>query len=74
MIEEQEMDPMNWLKVDLLQDEASTKGMRAIRYFAQKLHEAQSNPHLQVAVLAQLKSNNLIPPAAQEERDCSLER
>ena len=73
MAEEQEMDLMNWLKVDLLQDEASSEGIEAIRYFAHKLHEAKSNPHLQVAMLAQLRSNNLIPPV-QEEGACSLDK
>ena len=46
MAENQEIDLNAWQKLDLLQDEASNKGMRAIRYFAHRLHEAQSNPHL----------------------------
>ena len=72
MAENQEIDLNAWQKLDLLQDEASDEGMRAIRYFAHKLHEAQSNPHLRVAVQAQLRSNNLVP-FAQEERTRSLE-
>ncbi|KAI5059034.1 hypothetical protein GOP47_0025353 [Adiantum capillus-veneris] len=71
MAENQEIDLNAWQKLDLLQDEVSNEGMRAIRYFAHKLHEAQSNTHLQVAVQAQLRSNNLLP-STQEERTCSL--
>ena len=73
MVENQEIDLNAWQKLDLLQDEASDEGMRAIRYFAHKLHEAQRSPHLWVAVQAQLRSNNLVP-FAQEERTRSLER
>ena len=73
MAENQEIDLNDWQKLDLLQDEASIEGMRAIRYFSHKLHKAQSNPHLQIAVQAQLRSNNLLP-SAQEERTRSLER
>ena len=54
MGENQEIDLNEWQKIDLLKDEATNKGMRAIRYFAHRLHEAQSNPHLRVAVQAQL--------------------
>ena len=46
MAENQEIDLNAWQKLDLLQDEASNEGMRAIRYFAHKLQQAQSNPHL----------------------------
>ena len=41
MAENQEIDLNAWQKLDLLQDEARNEGMRAIRYFAHKLHEAQ---------------------------------
>ena len=34
MAENQEIDLNAWQKLDLLQDEASDEGMRAIRYFA----------------------------------------
>ena len=37
MAENQEIDLNAWQKLDLLQDEASNEGMRAIRYFAHKL-------------------------------------
>ena len=73
MAENQEIDLDAWQKLDLLHDEASNEGMRAIRYFAHKLHEAQSNPHLRVAVQGQLRSNNLLSPAP-EEGIYSLER
>ena len=66
MAENQEIDLDAWQKLDLLHNEASNEGMRAIRYFAHRLHEAQSNPHLRVAVQAQLRSNNLPPPAPKE--------
>ena len=66
MAENQEIDLDAWQKLDLLHDEASNEGMRAIRYFAHRLHEAQSNPHLWVAVQAQLRSNNFLPPAPEE--------
>lgn len=46
MAENQEIDLNAWQKLDLLQDEA-------IRYFAHKLQQVQSNPHLQVAMQAQ---------------------
>ena len=46
MAENQEIDLNAWQKLDLLQDEASNKGMRAIHYFTHKLQQAQSNPHL----------------------------
>ena len=46
MAENQEIDLDAWQKLDLLHDEASNESMRAIRYFAHRLHEAQSNPHL----------------------------
>ncbi|KAI5078946.1 hypothetical protein GOP47_0006617, partial [Adiantum capillus-veneris] len=73
MAENQEIDLNAWKKLDLLQDDASNEGMRSIRYFSHKLHEAQSNPHLQqVAMQAQLSSNNLLP-STQEERTRSLE-
>ena len=63
----------NRQKLDLLQDEASTEGMRAIRYFAQRLQEEQNNPCLRVAVQSQLHSQKLLSPA-QEEGIHSLER
>ena len=66
MAENQEIDLNAWQKLDLLQDEASNEGMRAIRYFSDKLQQAQSNPHLRVAVQAQLRSNNLLPSAPEE--------
>ena len=66
MAENQEIDLDAWQKLDSLHNEASNKGMRAIRYFAHRLHEAQSNPHLRVAVQAQLHSNNLLPSAPKE--------
>ena len=66
MAENQEIDLDAWQKLDLLHDEASTEGMRAIRYFADKLHEAQNNPHLRVAVQAELRSSNLLPSAPEE--------
>ena len=73
MAENQEIDLNAWQKLDLLQDEARNEGMRAIRYFAHKLQQAQSNPHLRVAMQAQLRSNNLLP-SAPEEGIYSLER
>ena len=73
MAENQEIDLNAWQKLDLLQDEASNEGMRAIRYFAHKLQQAQSNLHLRVAVQAQLRSNNLLP-SAPKEGIYSLER
>ena len=73
MAENQEIDLDPWQKLDLLHDEASNEVMRAIRYFAHKLQQAQSNPHLRVAVQAQLRNNNLLP-SAPEEGIYSLER
>ena len=70
MAENQEIDLNAWQKLDLLQDEASNEGMRAIRYFAHKLQQAQSNPHLRVAMQAQLHSNNLLPCTPQEGIYC----
>ena len=46
MDENQEHDFNDWHKVDLINDEATNEGMRAIRYFAYRLHEAQRNLHL----------------------------
>ena len=66
MAENQEIDLNAWQKLDLLQDEASNEGMRAIRYFSHKLQQAQSNPHLRVALQAQLRSNNLLPSTPKE--------
>ena len=43
--ENQEIDLNAWQNLDLLQDEASNEGMRAIRYFTHKLQQAQSNPN-----------------------------
>ena len=65
MAKNQEIDLNAWQKLDLLQDEASNEGMKSIRYFAHKLQQAQSNPHLRVA-MAQLHSNNLIPSTPKE--------
>ena len=73
MAENQEIDLNSWQKLDLLQDEASNEGMRAIHYFGHKLQQAQSSPHLRVAVQAQLRSNNLLS-STPEERIHSLER
>ena len=73
MAKNQEIDLNAWQKLDLLQDEASNKGMRSIHYFAHKLQQAQSNPHLWVAMQAQLHSNNFLPSAL-EEGIYSLER
>ena len=73
MVENQEIDLNAWQKLDLLQDEASNEGMRAIHYFAHKPQQAQINPCLQVDVQAQLCSNNLLP-FAPEEGIYSLER
>ena len=73
MAENQEIDLNVWQNLDLLQDEDSNEGMRAIRYFAHKLQQAQSNPHLRVAMQAQLRSNNLLP-FTPEEGINSLER
>ena len=56
-----------------LNDEATTEGMSAIRYFAYRLHEAQINPCLEDAMQAQLEINNLIPHD-QEERTRALEQ
>ena len=67
MAENHEVDLNAWKNLDLLQDEASNEGMRAIPYFSHKLQQAQkSNPHLRVAVQAQLCSNNLLPSAPEE--------
>ena len=66
-------DYMEWQNVDLNEDVASNEGMRAIRYYAHRLQEAQNNPNLRSTVQAQLQINNLIP-LAQEERTRSLER
>ena len=63
MAENQEIDLNSWQNLDLQPDEASNEGMRAICYFAHKLQQAQSNPHLRVAMQAQLCSNNLLPSA-----------
>ena len=40
MAENQEIDLNAWQKLDLLQDEASNEGMRAICYFSHKLQQA----------------------------------
>ena len=66
MAENQEIDLNAWQKLDLLQDEASNEGMREIHYFAHKLQQAQRNPHLQVAMQAQLHSNNFLPSTPEE--------
>ena len=73
MAENQDIDLNAWQKLDLLQDEASNEDTRAICYFAHKLQQAQSNPHLRVAVQAQLRSNILLP-STREEGIYSLER
>ena len=65
MAENQEIDLNAWQKLDLLQDEAN--------YFAHKLQQAHSNPHLRVAVQAQLCKNNNLLPFTLEEGIYSLE-
>ena len=47
--------------INLLEDDASNEGMRAVWYLARRLQEAQSNPNLRIAVQAQLQANALIP-------------
>lgn len=57
--------------INLLDDEASNKGMQAVRYLVSKLQEVQRNLNLQEVVQAQLHARNLISCS---RRESSLSR
>ena len=53
--------------IDLANDEATTKGIHAIRFMARRLQEARENPYLREVVCAQLKASHLLSPTRSQE-------
>ena len=52
--------PINWQALNLVEDEASSQGTRALRFMIKRIQEAQQNPNLRPTLQSLFRAHELI--------------
>ncbi len=60
---------INWDELNLVEDEASAEGTRALRFLTEQIHQAQRNPLLRPTLQSLMRANDMVLVVEDREED-----